>query len=102
MLTPNFPGVPLIVATDIYRRASVFDFVELVGNQVPTLILTVDRAIALAYALAHYEDQSPAAGRLARAAAVITFGHTLDEVEGLLAAGYSTLFPGLAPAVSVE
>ena len=102
MLTPNFPGIPLIVSPDMYRRATVFDFVELVGEQVPTLTITVDRAIALAYALAHYEDQSPAAGRLARAAAVVTFGHSLDEAEGLLAAGYSTLFPGLAPAVSVE
>ncbi len=99
MLTPNFPGVALIVSPDIYRRASVFDFVELVNNQVPTLILTVDRAIAIAYALAWHEDRSSEAGALARAEAP-NFGFRVEEFEGLLAAGYTTLFPGLAPSLS--
>jgi hypothetical protein len=102
LLIPNFDGVPLVVHSDIYRRASVVHFRDLVNDQIPTLTITLDRAIALAYALAYHEEISPDDGALARCTAVAAFGHTLAEMEGLLAAGYSTLFPSLAPAVSVE
>jgi hypothetical protein len=97
MLTPT-PPRDRIVPADIYRRASVREFFALVEDQLPHLDMPDDTALALAYWLAHYEEQGAAIGAAARLLAV-SHGFTPDDYAGLLAAGYATVFPMLAPTV---
>lgn len=93
MLTKT-PAEDRVVPADIYRRASVQDFVNLVNDQIPTLELSEDRAIAIAYALAWHEEQGT--GSIVRHLGAL-WRFDPDDLEALLAAGYATLFPTLAP-----
>lgn len=101
MTTPQRPADELVVPADIYRRASVADFLGAVAEHVPGLAgMSDDRKIATAYALAHHEAQGPRAGAAARADGA-RFGYAPDDLADLLALGYTYLFPALASDVEL-
>lgn len=94
MLTANPEGSTLLVPLDIYRRASVRDFVDLVNSEIPTLALSVDRAVSIAYLLALHEARG--LGVQARAAGE-EWGFSFEDLTALLAAAYATFLPALDP-----
>lgn len=100
MLTPASTDPQIAIPLrDLTRRASVAEFLHAVSAYIPTLTLSEDQALALAYLLAAQERISPENGSRVRRGLAAAQGHEEDDLADLLALGYCHLFPMLAPSL---
>ncbi len=87
-------GTPRAVPEDVFRRASVGDYLDALDRHAPGLDLSDDRAVAIGLVIADRGRD----GELDLCRALgIAYGFDGDELDTLIAAAYTWLAPGPLP-----